>query len=114
SGGQGSSVADEARFNQLLTKEGVTWYSVQNIELRMIIFQMIAKAAAQAGSATRANLNTALHQLNRPTVGGQLVVQSQGYGTIGLVPVQWQNGRIQTLFPQSLKNATYVYPYRSN
>jgi len=28
----------------------------------------------------------------------------------GSAPVQWQNGRIQTLFPQSLKNATYVYP----
>ena len=107
---QGSGFADEALFTQLVKNAGITWYNFQNIELRMIIFQMIAKAVSQVSSPTRANLNTALHQLNMPTVGGQLVVQSQGYGTIGLVPVQWQNGRIQTLFPQSLKNATYVYP----
>ena len=107
---QGSGFADEALFTQLVKNAGITWYNFQNIELRMIIFEMIAKAVSQVSSPTRANLNTALHQLNMPTVGGQLVVQSQGYGTIGLVPVQWQNGRIQTLFPQSLKNATYVYP----
>ncbi len=107
---QGSGFADEALFNQLVAKAGVTWYNFQNIELRMIIFEMIAKAVSQVSTPTRANLNTALRQLNMPTVGGQLIVQPQGYGTIGLVPVQWQNGRIQTLFPQSLKNATYVYP----
>jgi branched-chain amino acid transport system substrate-binding protein len=107
---QGSGFADEALFNQLVAKAGVTWYNFQNIELRMIIFEMISKAVSQASTPTRANLNTALHQLNMPTVGGQLVVQPQGYGTIGLVPVQWQNGRIQTLFPSSLKNATYVFP----
>jgi hypothetical protein len=43
-------------------------------------------------------------------VSGQLTVQPQGYGTIGLVPVQWQNSRIQTTFPASLSNATYAYP----
>jgi len=107
---QSSGFADEALFNQLVTKAGVTWYNFQNIELRMIIFEMIAKAVSQVSSPTRANLNNALHQLNMPTVGGKLVVQPQGYGTIGLVPVQWQNGRIQTLFPQSLANATYTYP----
>src|SRR6266852_5877166 len=93
---QGSGFADEALFNQLVAKAGVTWYNLQNIELRMIIFEMISKAVLQVSTPTRANLNTALHQLNMQTVGGQLVVQPQGYGTIGLVPVQWQNGRIQT------------------
>src|SRR2546428_11022882 len=107
---QSSGFADEALFNQLVTKAGVTWYNFQNIELRMIIFEMIAKAVSQVSSPTRANLNNALHQLNMPTVGGKLVVQPQGYGTIGLVPVQWHNGRIQTLFPSSLANATYVFP----
>jgi hypothetical protein len=43
-------------------------------------------------------------------VSGQLVVQPQGYGTIGLVPVQWQNTRIQTVFPAGLSNATFAYP----
>src|SRR5439155_26559118 len=84
---QGSGFADEALFTQLVKNAGITWYNFQNIELRMIIFEMIAKAVSQVSSPTRANLNTALHQLNMPTVGGQLVVHSHGYGTEGLFPV---------------------------
>jgi branched-chain amino acid transport system substrate-binding protein len=110
----GSGYADEATFGQLLkTAYGsaqVGWYLFQNIELRMIIFEMISAAVSQTTSPTRANLNTALHQLNIPTVSGQLVVQSAGYGTIGLVPIQWQGGRVQTVFPSTLANATYAWP----
>jgi len=110
----GSGYADEALFSQLLkTAYGTAqsgWYLFQNIELRMIIFEMIAAAVAHVNSVTAANLNTALHQLNIPTVAGQLVVQSPGYGTIGLVPIQWQNNQIQTVFPAGLANATYVFP----
>ncbi len=106
----GSGFADEGLFNKLLQNAGVTWYQFQNIELRMIIYEMIANAVSHSSSPTRASLNTALHGLNMPTVGGQLVVQSQGYGTIGLVPVQWQNGKIQTVFPSTLLNATYAFP----
>ncbi len=109
-GKQGSGFADNALFNQLLTNAGVTWYQFQNIELRMIIFQMIKAAVGQSDNPTRAGINTALHALNIPTVSGQLVVQPQGYGTIGLVPIQWQNSRIQTVFPTSLANATYAFP----
>jgi len=110
----GGGFADETLFNQLLTSgygnAQFGWYLFQNIELRMIIFEMISTAVAQSSSPTRANLNAALHQLNIPTISGQLVVQSAGYGTIGLVPVQWQNGRVQTIYPSSFANATYAWP----
>jgi branched-chain amino acid transport system substrate-binding protein len=109
-GKTGTGYADNQLFGTLLTNAGVTWYQFQNIELRMVIFQMIKAAVAASNSPTRANLNTALHALNIPTVSGSLVVQPQGYGTIGLVPIQWQNNRIQTVFPQSLSNASYAYP----
>ncbi len=107
---QGSGFADNQLFNQLLSGAGVTWYQFQNIELRMVIFQMIKAAVSQVDNPTRASVNAALRALNIPTVSGQLVVQPQGYGTIGLVPVQWQNNRIQTVFPSGLSNATYAYP----
>jgi branched-chain amino acid transport system substrate-binding protein len=106
----GSSYADESLFNTLLKNAGVTWYQFQNIELRMAIFEMITSAVAHSTSPTKANLNTALHQLNIPSISGQLTVLQPGYGTIGLVTVQWQNGRIQTVFPSSLANSTYAYP----
>ena len=110
----GGGYADETTFNQLLTtaygSAQAGWYLFQNIELRMVIFQMISAAVAATDNPTRANLNTALHALNIPTVSGSLVVQSQGYGTIGLVPVQWQNNSIQTVYPSGLSNATYAYP----
>lgn len=110
----GGGYADESTFSSLLTTAyGSTqlgWYQFQNVNLRMIIFEMIAAAVAASTSPTRANLNAALHQLNIPTVSGQLVVQPAGYGNIGLVPIQWQNGRVQTVFPSSLSNATYAYP----
>src|SRR2546428_8802857 len=47
---QGSGFADEALFNQLVAKAGVTWYNFQNIELRMIIFEMISKAVSQVST----------------------------------------------------------------
>jgi len=109
-GKTGTGYADNQLFGTLLTNAGVTWYQFQNIELRMVIFQMIKAAVAASNSPTRANLNTALHALNIPTVSGSLVVQPQGYGTIGLVPIQWQNNRIQTVFPASLSNASYAFP----
>ncbi|MDA4126063.1 MAG: ABC transporter substrate-binding protein [Thaumarchaeota archaeon] len=110
----GGGFSDESTFSQLLqTAYGSAqsgWYQFQNVELRMVIFQMIKAAVAATDNPTRANLNTALHALNIATVSGQLNVQPQGYGTIGLVPVQWQNNRIQTVFPASLSNMTYAYP----
>jgi ABC-type branched-subunit amino acid transport system substrate-binding protein len=107
---QGNGFADNQLFNQLLSNAGVTWYQFQNINLRMIIFQMIKAAVAATSNPTRANINAALHQLNIPTVSGQLVIQPQGYGTIGLVPIQWQNNAIQTVYPPSVSNSTYAFP----
>jgi branched-chain amino acid transport system substrate-binding protein len=110
----GGGYADESTFQTLLTtaygNPQFGWYLFQNIELRMIIFEMISAAVAQSSSPTRANLNTALHALNIPTISGQMTLQSAGYGTIGLVPIQWQNGRVQTVFPSSLANSTYAFP----
>lgn len=107
---QGGGYADEQLFWGLLQNASMPWTKYQWIELRMIIFQMIAAAVSQVDTVSRASLNTALHKLNIPTISGQLVVQPQGYGTIRLVTVQWQNGEIKTVWPQELADATYIFP----
>lgn len=98
-------------------KTPVNWYNYQNIELRWIIFQMINASVGSIPSANfssptseNAALNYALHHLNINTISGPLVIQPQGYGTIGLVTVQFQNNEIQTVYPTSVANATYVHP----
>ncbi len=95
----------------------VTWYNYQNIEIRWEIFQMINASIAQVpnsdfGSASSldSGINTALHSLNIQTITGLLKIQSLGYGTMGLVTVQFENGDINTVYPTSVSNATYVYP----
>jgi len=95
----------------------VNWYNYQNIELRMIIFQMIAQAVLNVPSANfstttseNSALNYALHHENFQTIAGQLTIEPQGYGTIGLATVQWQHGNIETVYPPSVANATYAHP----
>ena len=122
-----SSNAGTSTFNTVLTnanslatsagKTPVTWYNYQNIELRMIIYQMIQAAVAKipsanfsSTSAENSAINYELHHLNIPTIAGQLIVQPEGYGTIGLVTVQFQNNNVQTVYPSNVANASYVYP----
>ena len=95
----------------------VTWYNYQNIEIRWEIFQMINASIAQVpnsdfGSASSLNsgINTALHSLSIQTISGPLKIQSLGYGTMALVTVQFENGDINTVYPSTLSNATYVHP----
>ncbi|MEM3404660.1 MAG: ABC transporter substrate-binding protein [Nitrososphaerales archaeon] len=97
-------------LNDLMKKAGLSWVDWQWTELRMIIFQMIISAVEEAGSLDRNKINDALHRLQIMTVSGPLVIQPPGYGTIGLVPIQIQNGRIQTVWPPQLANATYIFP----
>ena len=87
-----SSNAGTSTFLQLMTNANqlakqanstgniapINWYDYQNIELRMIIFQMIAQAVSQIPSANfstpaseNAALNYALHHENFPTIAGQ-------------------------------------------
>jgi ABC-type branched-subunit amino acid transport system substrate-binding protein len=98
-------------------KTPVTWYNYQNIELRMIIFQMIQAAVSKipsanfsSTSAENSAINYELHHLSIQTIAGQLVVQPQGYGTIGLVTVQFQHNDVETVYPSDVANATYIHP----
>lgn len=97
-------------LNQLMNKAGLSWVDWEWTELRMIIFQMIISAVEEAGSLDHGKINDALHKLQIMTVSGPLIIQPPGYGTIGLVTIQIQNGRIQTVWPPHLANATYIYP----
>ncbi|MDJ0271020.1 MAG: ABC transporter substrate-binding protein, partial [Aigarchaeota archaeon] len=97
-------------LNELMARAGLSWVDWQWTELRMIIFQMIVAAVEEAGRLDRDAINDALHRLQIMTVSGPLIIGPQGYGNIGLVAIQIQNGRIQTVWPRELANATYVYP----
>jgi ABC-type branched-subunit amino acid transport system substrate-binding protein len=95
----------------------VTWYNYQNIEIRWEIYQMINASIAQvpnsafsSASSLDQAINTALHSLNIQTITGPLKIQSLGYGTMGLVTVQFENGDINTVYPSNVANATYVHP----
>jgi ABC-type branched-subunit amino acid transport system substrate-binding protein len=95
----------------------VTWYNYQNIEIRWEIFQMINATIAQIPTANfsspatlDSSINNVLHHLDMQTIAGSLVIQPAGFGTMGLVTVQFENGRINTVYPQDVANATYVHP----
>ncbi len=95
----------------------VTWYNYQNIEIRWEIYQMINATIAQIPSANfssstqlDSSINNVLHHLNFATISGQQVIQPAGFGTMGLVTVQFENGKINTVYPSSVSNATYVHP----
>ena len=95
----------------------VTWYNYQNIEIRWEIYQMINATIGQIPSANfsssttlKSSINNVLHHLNFATVSGQQVVQPQGYGTMALVTVQFEKSDINTVYPSSVSNATYVHP----
>ena len=95
----------------------VTWYNYQNIEIRWEIFQMINATIGQIPSANfsssttlDSSINNVLHHLNIQTISGPLQIQPAGYGTMGLVTVQFENGRINTVYPPNVANATYVHP----
>lgn len=95
----------------------VTWYNYQNIEIRWEIFQMINASVAQvpnsafsSASSLNTALNNALHTLNIQTISGPLKIQPAGYGTMGLVTVQFENNDINTVYPPNVANATYVHP----
>lgn len=94
----------------LMNKAGLSWVDWQWTELRMIIFQMIISAVEEAGKLDREAINTALHNLQIMTVSGPLIIGPEGYGNIGLVAIQIQNSRIQTVWPRNLANATYLHP----
>jgi ABC-type branched-subunit amino acid transport system substrate-binding protein len=96
----------------------VTWYNYQNIEIRWEIFQMInatigmlPTANFSSSSLLDSSINNVLHHLtNLQTISGPLTIQPAGFGTMGLVTVQFENGRINTVYPTNVKNATYVAP----
>ena len=95
----------------------VTWYDYQNIEIRWEIFQMINATIAQIPTANfssstqlDASINYVLHHLNIQTISGPLTIQPAGFGTMALVTVQFENGDINTVWPSSVANATYVHP----
>jgi ABC-type branched-subunit amino acid transport system substrate-binding protein len=95
----------------------VTWYDYQNIEIRWEIFQMINASIAQvpnsafsSSSTLNSDINNALHSLNIQTITGPLKIQPLGYGTMGLVTVQFESGDINTVYPSTVANATYVFP----
>ncbi len=103
-------------FKQLLNQAGMDWKVWQWIELRMIIFQMIVQALHDSAIRnpsdpfSKASINDALHKLQMMTISGPLITQPQGYGTVGLVPIQIQNGKIVTIWPTNLADARYVHP----
>jgi ABC-type branched-subunit amino acid transport system substrate-binding protein len=95
----------------------VTWYNYQNIEIRWEIFQMINESISQLPSGNfssaaqlDSSINYELHHLNFATISGQQVIQPAGFGTMALVTVQFENGKINTVYPSNVANATYVHP----
>jgi hypothetical protein len=110
-----------------ITAEANSWITGNNslalnlsnypgIGVQWEIFQMINASIAQIPNVDFSSqlmlnwaINNALHYLDVQTSTDSLQIQGQGFGTMGLVTVQFENGNINIVAPSNLANETYVH-----
>jgi branched-chain amino acid transport system substrate-binding protein len=74
--------------------------------------QILANAIERAGTLDRNAIRDAIASTNMPTVVGQMSFRTDGTGVIETIVVcQWQNGKIQCIWPAQHASAKLVYPF---
>ena len=105
----------EAYFN-LRKKVGFAGFDGGWTSLRFIALEALTKAIEQAGSLDRAKVMAALKNLKYETLHGELHFtfgaevagkKVEGVGNKLVFPAQWQNGKIQVLWPAELATGKY-------
>src|SRR5207249_12212090 len=78
--------------------------------------EALARAIEQAGRLGRAKVMAALRDLNNETLHGELAFsfsvevagkRVDGVGNKKVFPAQWQNGKIEVIWPSELATAKY-------
>jgi branched-chain amino acid transport system substrate-binding protein len=107
---------DKEAYFALRKKVGLSGFEAGWTSLRFIALEALAKAIEQAGSTDRAKVMAALRDLRYETLHGELKFsfgvevagkKVDGVGSKLVYPAQWQNGKIEVLWPADLATSKY-------
>lgn len=107
---------DKDAYFALRKRVGLSGFEAGWTSLRFIALEALTKAIEQAGSLDRAKVMAALRSLRYETLHGPLVFsfgvevagkKVDGVGNKVVFPAQWQNGKIEVLWPPEVATAKY-------
>lgn len=107
---------DRDAYFALRRKVGLSGFDGGWTSLRFIALEALAKAIEQAGSLDRAKVMAALRGLHYETLHGELAFgfgvevagkKVDGVGNKVVYPAQWQNGKIEVIWPADLATSRY-------
>jgi branched-chain amino acid transport system substrate-binding protein len=107
---------DKDAYFALRKKVGLSGFEAGWTSLRFIALEALAKAIEQAGSLDRAKVMAALRALHYETLHGGLAFsfgvevagkKVDGVGNKIVFPAQWQNGKIEVIWPADLATSRY-------
>ena len=107
---------DKDAYFALRKKVGLSGFDAGWTSLRFIALEALTKAIEQAGSLDRAKVMAALRTLKYETLHGPLAFsfgvevagrKVDGVGNKVVFPAQWQNGRIEVVWPAEAATSKY-------
>lgn len=107
---------DKDAYFELRKKVGLAGFDGGWTSLRFIALEALAKAIERAGSLERAKVMAALRTLRYETLYGEFAFvfgvevagkKVDGVGNKPIFPAQWQNGKIEVLWPLELATSRY-------
>ena len=107
---------DKDAYFALRKKVGLAGFEAGWTSLRFIALEALAKAIEKAGSVDRVKVMAALRDLRYETLHGELMFsfgvevagkKVDGVGNKLVFPAQWQNGKIEVIWPADLATSGY-------
>jgi ABC-type branched-subunit amino acid transport system substrate-binding protein len=107
---------DKDAYFALRKKVGLSGFDAGWTSLRFIALEALTKAIEQAGSLDRAKVMAALRTLRYETLHGPLAFsfgvevagkKVDGVGNKLVFPAQWQNGKIEVVWPADAATSKY-------
>jgi branched-chain amino acid transport system substrate-binding protein len=107
---------DKDAYFALRKRTGLSGFEAGWTSLRFIALEALTKAIEQAGSLDRTKVMAALRGLKYETLHGPLAFsfgvevagkKVDGVGNKAVFPAQWQNGKIEVLWPPEVATAKY-------
>jgi len=107
---------DKEAYFALRKKVGLSGFDAGWTSLRFIALEALTKAIEKAGSLDRAKVMATLRALKYETLHGELAFsfgmevagkKVDGVGNKLVFPAQWQNGKIEVIWPADLSTSRY-------
>ncbi len=107
---------DKDAYFALRKRAGLSGFEAGWTSLRFIALEALTKAIEQAGTLDRAKVMAALRGLKYETLHGPLAFsfgvevagkKVDGVGNKAVYPAQWQNGKIEVIWPAEVATAKY-------